>query len=218
MTLNLVPQLYPEAEHGLSVGQNGMGKTTTNLMLIRGASQTHPVLIVDPKGERKFAEFGPLVSDPTKLRLDRTEWYHPPESLATRDMLDWILWQVYLSGRSLYLYIDELTKVTGPQRAGRGLDNVLSRGRDRMGTAGGVHISCLMSTQAPVWIPGQCWRESKHFYVHRLLTAKDRKTTAEHLGDEFLTRPIPKYHFLYYEPTVMDRPRLVRIDLGSSAA
>jgi len=211
MPRNIVPQL---GQHSIAVGKTGSGKTTTTVELLRVIRVRYPIVIIDTKGERAFDRLGGhVVTDPRKLTLSSLEIYRPEGAMNTAPLLDSVLDAIYQEGRSLYVYIDELYNVSGGIRPRLGLSNILMRGRERTVHGRQVRLSLLQSTQRPSWIPGICFTESTHFYCHRLQTRKDRKTIADHLGEELVEAKLTGHEFFYYTPE-LDAPVKTHITLA----
>jgi len=209
--MNIVPEI---GKHGLAVGKNGSGKTTTVASLIVPASQVYPVLVIDSKGDGSLEQLpgARVVTLPKDIEFDGLEIYKPEGLLNTSDYLDGVLQLAYETKRSMYVYIDEMYQVCSRPQPSLGLSNLLMRGRHRSVNGRPVRMSTLMSSQRPSWIPRHCGTEATYFYVHDLALPDDRKRMAELTGMPSLAmQPGPNHEFWFYK-TGMGEPILCRIN------
>src|SRR6266496_2728126 len=128
--MNICPGI---GEHALIVGKTGSGKTTTFTQLAVAIRQSFPLFIVDTKGDSTLEGVpgAVVLTKPSQIQLTGVEIYRPEGELNTEPLLDAVLHSVFLAGKSMYVYIDELSQVSGQQRPGQGLANLVQRGRDR---------------------------------------------------------------------------------------
>lgn len=199
--MNITPQI---GTHALIVGQTGSGKTTTARTLLQSIAGRYPVLVIDSKGDGSLEQMAgaSVATLPSQLRFPRGKkplWVYKPEGVLNEpEYLDLVLQQAYESGRSLYVYIDETYQVCSTGKPGRGLSNLLMRGRHRRIGNRDVRCSVLMSAQRPAWIPRHCGTEATSYYIHRLME-EDRKRMIEYTGSRnILTDPPDRHQFYFY--------------------
>jgi hypothetical protein len=198
MDNNLVP---PLGTHVLILGENEMGKTTLAGGALNAASETYPVFVVDSKGEEIF-DVWPTVDDETEIlpRLlagRKRTVYRPTGEQLEADALDKILLDVYMSGWSGVIYVDELEHVAPNAVPKPGCRYILLSGRRRKVNGRIVKLSFWGSSHRSVFIPRNFKNEPKRYFVFAM-SEDDLKDISPYMGGAKLTRPDP-YWFWYYD-------------------
>lgn len=202
-------------ERGFIVGQTGSGKSYGAAFMLRYSPQR--VIALDTKHEPLFEHIA-NGDDKTVVVHSRDEMLDaykqktgaeyiivrpPAAELSDPELLDAYLQDIYESCRDVLTFVDELYMFHQGSRAFPGLIGLLTRGRARA-------LTTLMATQRPAWVSRFALTESQRFYIFRLSDRRDWKTLAS-IGpfEEWETKPIPKFHYLYWRQGEDDAPRLM---------
>lgn len=209
----MVPAL---GEHALFLGENGEGKTYLASGLVQEASQSYPFVIFDTKGEDRFDPYvdtDDWLEVRERLRNGRPRTVYRPQGVNLEpELLDAKIHELYDSGYTGAIYLDELEHVAPNAVALPGLRYALVSGRRRKirGADGEPRIAKLsvwMGAHRPRYIPNYCKNEPKSYFVFGL-SEEDLKTMRPYLHDTPLTRP-PRHHFWYYRKGDMEAARLM---------
>lgn len=208
--------LLESGQRGLLVGQTGSGKSQNAMWQLRN-SPHFPIIIFDtkiepeffglPQGEEKIVvieSFEELEKLSKKLRREMPEYIlvRPAiDEVTNFEILDAYCRLVFAKFGRCMIYFDELYSWHDRGRPTNGMVGLYTRGRSKGKTV-------LGATQRPSWISRFCMTESQKFYVHLLIDGRDEKSLAEVVPGISGTRQIPKYHFLFHEIGVTEKPQL----------
>ena len=197
--------ILDSGQRGILIGRTGSGKTWGGIFQLQNSHSPH-VIVLDTKGEPAFNTLALdgetqdfyYSGDEFIKQLKSREWPNymivrpSPEEIAEPLEMDRILMAIYNAGRECLTYIDEAYQWHVNGRAGAGLVGLLTRGRSK-------GMSTLISTQRPAWISRFCFSEAEKFYIYRLLDNRDTKTISEYIPLDKTEKPLPRYHFWYYD-------------------
>lgn len=175
------------------------GKTTlaTKGLIPIYRQEEVPVLVIDSTSDPKLAKYGERLPRFGKM----TELHRVAISDLSSDSVAKIhgaLERAYKQG-DILIYIDEIRHLSDPKFLGLGkaLENLWLFGGKRGVTIGGV-------TQAPRWVPGAFYDQSKAHFLFQIRDLRSRKRIEEISGDtETLRGIVPnldKYQFAYVSP------------------
>lgn len=207
-------------QRGLLLGKTGSGKTQNALFQLQNAA-VFPVIIFDTKIEdaffalrdeangvilevcEDFDSFEALSKLPKKDMPDFILVRPPSAEVVDGDALDKYLQLVYRKFGSVFLYVDEVFNWHVGGKPLPGLMELLGRGRSKKKTV-------LMGNQRPSWISRSCFTESDHFYIHRLLDIRDKKTLDSVVPNYSVTANPPEYHFYHFDTSKHEIPQLYK--------
>ena len=198
-------------ERALIGGMTGSGKTSLGLWILKRLSD--PVIIYDTKIEPKFLALPKSreVQTPEELyeaynnNADINEAGNEEtlfdyfvirpsaDELLDPEAMDelWLNYHYnYLQGAPAY--IDELSQWHNNMRPGRGLLNLLARGRSK-------GITLIMSTQRPRNISLSCLSEADRYFLMKLNLPDDRKRFGDVMRGIDPLYDTPKHFFHYYD-------------------
>lgn len=196
--------LLPErGERALIVGQTGSGKTAFAVWMMKRL-QRGPIVIYDTKIEAKFAtlqpsvivgDFDGIMDAFNKGENDYIIVRPPSELIGEPGVLDnEYLFRHYMELPGVDAYIDELKSFHNHGHAGKGLINLLERGRSKGTTV-------IMSTQRPSWISLSTLSEAQKTFIFYLKSQDDIKRVAKFVpGFEAKPKLASRgYQFYYYD-------------------
>ena len=206
------PLIVKEGERAFICGQTGSGKTTFACWELLHMQQS-PIIIYDTKIEPKFDELGAVavVEDFKGIleAIEKDEFDYivvrpPSEVFSDPDALDDLLSMHYLHLHNHAAYIDEVATFHRNAIAGKGLLNLLQRGRSK-------GITLIMSTQRPARISRSCVSEAQKFFIFRLRDRRDRKVFDEVIEDySKMKNPPPHYFYFDNDGGEEEKPKLYR--------
>lgn len=187
-------------ERGILVGQVGTGKSTLADYLI---ADKPSLFVIDPKGDFKLSRPGTIVTNPNQLgkMTDPVILYRPEPEFSDHNDYNEVFHWLYLRGNT-FVYIDELTAVTGRSHAAYPLwlRSLYTQGR-------GKGIGILAATQRPANLPLFVFSESFRFWKFFLLMARDNHRMAEYMGNAVLHKHRDKHSF-FFRDILTQRPAI----------
>lgn len=204
------PSLIPApGERAVIIGQTGSGKTGFGIWVLQRIP-TAPVIIYDTKIEPKFDKLVPniVVHTPEDVieNLDNQEIDYiivrpSDEIIGEPRVLDEFLWSHYKNCHGTTAFIDEAVTFQINNRAGRGLINLMQRGRSK-------GITTIMCTQRPVRIDRSMITEASKAYIFYLADKADRKRIDDIIPN-FSDLPRPSKYGFYFFVSGEDDPELM---------
>jgi len=204
-------------ERGLLVGKTGSGKTEHGLFHLRHTG-IFPAIILDTKIEDKF--FG-LQENNYSLdvcqsleeldRFSRLQKKKLPDYILVRPPIDEILeidplndYSRLLFDRfgSCFIYYDELYNWHRHGIPGKGVLTLLTQGRSKGKTF-------LGGSQRPAWISQFFYSEAEKFFIHFLVSKKDREKFDAYIPNYSKLAPPPEYHSYFFNTTKDEKPTLI---------
>lgn len=205
-------------QRGLLLGKTGSGKTQNALFHLTNAP-VFPVIIGDTKIEDAFFSLRDEANGISMEICNSYDEFERVSKYAKKDMPDYILVRPeaaeIIDGDSLdkylqmmyrkfgpcFVYLDEVFNWHSGNKPLPGLMELLARGRSKKKTI-------LMGNQRPSWIGRSCFTESDHFYIHRLLDERDKKTLDSVIPNFSQMPNPPKYHFYHFDTSSDGNPQL----------
>lgn len=177
----------PPGQHTLILGMNGSGKSIMLMEQARQATKA-PVIIYDTKADDDFmklaredetivrvhtlSEFNALLKQP-RGKLPTYIVVTPViDELLDVDLLDQYLVEQYHKLPNSYAMIDEVYAFHNQGKSGKGLIEILTRGRSRK-------VSLVMCSQRPKWISLFCKTEVRRIIAYNLQGADDKKELSQ---------------------------------------
>jgi hypothetical protein len=174
------------------IGASGSGKTTCGVWILAHMRfDKRPWIVIDTKREGIFDQIGipPIqqlsLSDrpPKRGRGLYLVSPRPDED----DQLEQFLWRCW-ERENVGLFIDEASLMPDKDA----FRAILQQGRSK-------HIPVIACTQRPVDVKRALFSEASYFCIYRMQDKRDYSTVQGFVPASDLARPIPPYHWIWYD-------------------
>lgn len=191
---------YPSVESGkraIISGRTGSGKSTLGAWFLKRSPQTW--VIFNPKHTKSYSnlEDSIILSSFKQKEFDDAVSKHKfvilnlSGKLAEAEFMDGIIDYIHNNYENIGICIDELYTIHTNGRAGYGLIEWLTRGRE-------LKQSFIGMTQRPAWISRFCYSEADYVIGMDLSLANDRKRLYESTGNDFFLDRVKPQTWLFY--------------------